>query len=144
MPYPGLLHPEPLSLLQATADPYLHRRHSNTFWLSLCGVFGSWCTQGLFEPSECLWWVWSLILNVISPLLLSCWGFSFALGCGVSLGRWFVSSSKEEVNVGASLIAQLVKNLPAMQETVVFSLSTAKLHLEPNPVLARDAWRAQT
>ena len=25
-----------------------------------------------------------LILNVISPLLLSCWGFSFALGCGVS------------------------------------------------------------
>ena len=26
MPYPGLLHPEPLR--QATADPYLHRRHS--------------------------------------------------------------------------------------------------------------------
>ena len=24
-------------------------------WLSLCGVSGSWCTQGLFEPSECLW-----------------------------------------------------------------------------------------
>ena len=37
-----------------TVDPYLHRRHSQ-FWLSLCGVFGSWCTQGLFEPSECLW-----------------------------------------------------------------------------------------
>ena len=28
-PYPGLLHPEPLPLRQATADPYLHRRHSN-------------------------------------------------------------------------------------------------------------------
>ena len=28
MPYPGLLHPEPLQ--QATADLYLHRRHSNT------------------------------------------------------------------------------------------------------------------
>ena len=27
------------------------------FWLSLCGVSGSWCTQGVFEPSECLWWV---------------------------------------------------------------------------------------
>ena len=25
------------------------------FWLSLCGVSGCWCTQGLFEPSECLW-----------------------------------------------------------------------------------------
>ena len=25
------------------------------FWLSLCGVFESWCTQGLFEPSKCLW-----------------------------------------------------------------------------------------
>ena len=46
------------------------------FCLSLCGVSGSWCAQGLFEPSEHLWWVWGLILNVISPLLPSCWGFS--------------------------------------------------------------------
>ena len=38
----------------------------------------------LFEPSEHLWQVWGLILNVISPLLPSCWGFSFALVCGVS------------------------------------------------------------
>ena len=28
------------------------------FCLSLCGVSGSWCAQGLFEPSEHLWWVW--------------------------------------------------------------------------------------
>ena len=26
--------------------------------LSLCGVPGSWCTQGLFEPSEHLWLKW--------------------------------------------------------------------------------------
>ena len=45
---------------------------------------GSWCSQGLYEPSEHLWRLWGLILNVISPLLLSCWGFSFALGCGIS------------------------------------------------------------
>ena len=38
----------------------------------------------LFDPFKCLWQVWCLILNVISPLLPSCWGFSFALGCGVS------------------------------------------------------------
>ena len=30
VPYPCLLHPEPLPLQQSTADPYLHRRHSNT------------------------------------------------------------------------------------------------------------------
>ena len=45
----GLLQPEPLSPRQATADLCLCRRHSNTqrqVWLSLCGVSGSWCTQG--------------------------------------------------------------------------------------------------
>ena len=41
-------------------------------WLSLCGVSGSWCTQGLFEPSEYFWWVWDFILNGISLLLPSC------------------------------------------------------------------------
>ena len=84
MPYPGLLHPEPLSLQQSTADPYLHKEMLKHRSISLCGVYGSWCTQGLFEPSEHLWWVRGLILNVISPLLPSCWGFSFALGRGVS------------------------------------------------------------
>ena len=39
----------------------------------------------LFEPSEYLWWAWSLIINEISTLLLSCWSFSVALGHGVSL-----------------------------------------------------------
>ena len=38
----------------------------------------------LFEPSEHLWKVLSLILNTISPLLQFCLGFSFALGRGVS------------------------------------------------------------
>ena len=52
--------------------------------LSLCGVSGSWCAQGMFEPSEHLWRVWGLILNMILPLLLSCWGFSFALRCSTN------------------------------------------------------------
>ena len=38
----------------------------------------------LFESSELLWWVWGLILNAISPLPESYWGFSFALERGVS------------------------------------------------------------
>ena len=54
------------------------------FCLSFCGAPESWCAQALFEPSEHLWQEWDLILNVNSPLLPSCWGFSFALGHGVS------------------------------------------------------------
>ena len=54
------------------------------FCLSLCGLSGSQSTQGMFEPPEHPWRVWGLILNVVSPLLLSCWGFPFALGHGIS------------------------------------------------------------
>ena len=82
-PYPGPLHPEPLPLRQATADPSLHRRCSKTVCLSLCGVPGSCCTQGWLEPSERLWGAWGLILNMISPLLPSYWDVS-VLGRGVS------------------------------------------------------------
>ena len=39
------------------------------FCLRLCGVPRLWCAQGLFEPSECLWREWGLILNANSPLL---------------------------------------------------------------------------
>ena len=44
------------------------------FCLRLCGVPGSWCAQGLFEPSECLWQEWGLIINMNLPFLPSCWG----------------------------------------------------------------------
>ena len=69
---PGLLQPEPLSPQQATADPCLHRRHTDTqrhVWLSV--LRGSWCTQ------DFLWALWvslggmGLILNTILSLLLS-------------------------------------------------------------------------
>ena len=72
MIYPGLLHPEPLTLWQATADPYLLRRHSDTVLAQ--SLWGLWVpvAQGLFEPSERLWPVWGLILKVIVPLLPSC------------------------------------------------------------------------
>ena len=39
----------------------------------------------LLVPSKSLWQVWGLILNMILPILPSCWGFSFALGHGVSV-----------------------------------------------------------
>ena len=59
LPYaiPRFADPESLPLWQSTTDPYLHRRQSE-FCLSLCGVSESWCTQGLFEPSEhCSRWI---------------------------------------------------------------------------------------
>ena len=46
---PGLLHPEPLPLQQATADPHLLRRHSNTV------------------PSQSLWGLWQ-VWDLILPL----------------------------------------------------------------------------
>ena len=49
------------------------------------GSLGHGVCKVLFEPAERLWQVWGLILNVILPLLASCWSFSFALECGVSL-----------------------------------------------------------
>ena len=52
---PGLLHPEPLP----HSSPLLTRTSSGgtqtQFCLSLCGVSGSWCAQGMFKPSEHLW-----------------------------------------------------------------------------------------
>ena len=68
----GSVHPEPLPLRQSTADCPSTGDTQTQFWLSLCGVSGSWYTQGLFEPLEHLWWVWGLIPNVILPLLPPC------------------------------------------------------------------------
>ena len=82
MPFPSLLHPEPLPLQQSTTNPYpTGDTQTSSVSVSL-GVSGPWCAQGLFEPSEHLCWVWGFILNMILPLLPPCGGFSFAFGCG--------------------------------------------------------------
>ena len=51
----------PLQTCASTGDA------QTQFCLSLCGVPASWCAQGLFEPSECFWWEWGLILNLNLP-----------------------------------------------------------------------------
>ena len=63
--------PRALSLQQSTADRTSSRNTQTQLWLSLCGVSGSCWAQGLFEPSEHLWQLWGLFLNMISPLLPS-------------------------------------------------------------------------
>ena len=50
---PGLVHPEPLPLWQATADLFLCRRHSNTqrqVWLGLCCLWVLVCTRFCLSP----------------------------------------------------------------------------------------------
>ena len=51
MPYPGLLHPEPLSLRQSTADPNLHRRCSNSVSLAK-RMHWSWQTPSSNKTRE--------------------------------------------------------------------------------------------
>ena len=55
------LFSSPLMTCTSTGDT------QTQFCLSLCWFPVSWCTQGLFEPSKCLWRVLGLILNVVSP-----------------------------------------------------------------------------
>ena len=71
------------------------------FCLSLCGVSGSWWAQGLFEPSEHLCQVWGLTLNIILPLLPSCWGFSFA--------HWMWGISSKWLKVYININDQFIK-----------------------------------
>ena len=81
-PNPAAGHHQPTHLLETPGHSQASLGQSLVGSLLLSP--GSWCTQGMSEPSEHLWWEWGLILNTNSPLRPSCWGFSFALGCRVS------------------------------------------------------------
>ena len=69
----------PLLTCSSTGDTQTFKGRSASASVGSSGVH-----KVLFDPSKHLWKVWGLILNAISPLLLSCWGFSFALEHGVS------------------------------------------------------------
>ena len=79
MPHSALLYPEPLLTSTSAGDPQTLKGRSCSVSVGSPGVH-----KVFFEPSEPLWWVWGLIVNAILPLLSSCWGFSFALGHGIS------------------------------------------------------------
>ena len=68
---------------QPTVAPRLCSRLLDTHSSSVLWVH-CFFLLGPGVPSEHLWQVWGLILNVILPLLPSCWDFSFAVGYGVS------------------------------------------------------------
>ena len=50
MPYPSLLHPEPLPPQQSTADLHLHRRHSNSFVSVSVGSLGPGVRKVCLSP----------------------------------------------------------------------------------------------
>ena len=62
LPQEGLCHTQVYCIQSPCpcSSPLLTRTSTGDtqtqFCLSLCGVSGSWCAQGLFEPSEHLWW----------------------------------------------------------------------------------------
>ena len=70
------------------------------FWFSLCGVSGSCVHKVCLRPPSVSGRSWGLILNVISPLLPSCWGFSFALGHGVSFFGGIQHSPVQRLFIG--------------------------------------------
>ena len=70
----------------------------------------------LFESSETFWQVMSLILNTILPLLLSCWGFSFALGHGYLF------------LVGSNILLLMV----VQQQVVILEFSQEKMSAHPS------------
>ena len=67
-----------------------------------------------------LWCVWDLNLNMISPLLQSCWGFSFALGHGVSPQ----SCSSTYLLAGASLFLDVGYRLKVVPVPHSYSSNT--------------------
>ena len=83
----GLLQPEPRSLGQATADLCPCRKHSTLKVRSGLVSYrfpASWCTQGVLWALRASLVAMRFNSKCIFPLLPSCWGSSFALGCGVS------------------------------------------------------------
>ena len=87
---------------------------------SLWGSLSPGGTKVLFEPSRHLWQVWGLIVNMISPLLPSCWDVSFAIGCAISF------------SVGSNIILSMV----VQQWVAILEFSQEKMSTFPSTLLS--------
>ena len=127
---PGLLEPEPLSPWHATAGLCLLQetlKHSKAgLALSLVGSLGPGAHKVLFAPSKCLWWVWSLILNIILPFLPSCWDFSFAFGCEVSFSGGIQHFPVDGCSSASCNLEFLQEKMSARPSTLPSSLVAGK------------------
>ena len=139
------------ALQQATADPGPTGDAQTQFCLSLCGVSGSWWAQGLFEPSERLCWAWGLILNMILPLLPPFWGFSFALGHGVSLQSHSAPHGHcSNANILLGLLYPWTWGIPSKSEqdpvspSVSLSYQEASISLLSFSIRGQAEWKPQS
>ena len=89
MPYPSLLHPEPLSLWQSTADPYLHRRCSNRVL------------------SQSLWGPWVLVYTTLLWTLLHLWQEWGLILTRIRLSYCLAGASPLPLDMGYLLISAL-------------------------------------
>ena len=126
MPYPGLLHPEPPPLRQATVDRTSAGDTQTQFWLNLCGVSGSWCTQGLFEPSELLLREWGFILNLNSPPIL--------LGLLLCPWMWVIYSKLFQLCEPTALASTILLGLLLCLWMWGISSQPLQLHIATAPV----------
>ena len=153
MPYP---QPEPLSLWQTTADPYLHRKCSNTVLSqSLWGLWVLVCTRFV-------WALWASLLGmgfdskrefappvILLGLLLWPWTWGISsqlLQClpsywvSLTLDMGYLHTTSEALMI--SLVAQLVKHLLTTWETQVQSLGWEDpLEKEMATLSSTLAWR---
>ena len=123
---PRLLLPDPLSLWEATADPCLWRRPSNSympvwlslFWGTLLPSLGPGAHKVLFVPSKHLLRVSALILNMTTLLLPSCCSFSFALGLWVPFSGMFQHSSVDGCSEASVILVFLQEEISAHPSTL--------------------------
>ena len=94
--------------------------------LSLVGSLGPGAHKVLFEPSKCLWWVWSPILNIILPFIPSCWDFSFAFGCEVSFSGGIQHSPVDGCSSASCNLEFLQDETSACPSTLPSSLVAGK------------------
>ena len=95
----------------------------------------SFWVSGLFEPSGHLWQVRALILNMILPLLSSCWGYTFALGCGVFFFFFLVESNiLHSTVVQQRVVLEFSQKMSAIPPTLP-SYATKKLNANKEPFL---------
>ena len=143
MPYPGLLHPEPLPPRQATADPYLLRRHSNTvlaqslwgLWgplrlvLSLSGSLG--CLSPLGTSGR--WGLW------FSIWFCPCYHLAGAIPLPLDVGYFFFFFLVESNILHSTVVQQRVvlefsQKMSAIPPTLP-SYATKKLNANKEPFL---------
>ena len=155
MPYPGLLHPEPLPLQQSTADPCLHRRHSNTalpqslwelwllvhtrfvwaLWVSLVEMgFDSKCD---FSPATILLgllcpWTWGISSQTLTDFIF--------LGSKITADGNCSHEIKRRLLFGRKVMTNLDCILKSRDITILTKVYLVKAMVFPVVIYGCESW----